>query len=115
METTAPTVTLAGVQYPVPDLVVEQLRVVFPALMRWQAALQKPAEFKDSNYDDLLLAVYSGAVQRNDPKLAYAAFRKMTIPHHELMAALEEVQKQTHLFKPKAEGGPEGEASPTQK
>lgn len=105
----SPAVTLAGVSYPVPDLVVDQLRVVFPAIMRWQAALVDPSKFSEANYDDLILAVYHGVVRRNDPKVTLQAFRALTVPHYELMAALEVVQKQTHLFRPALEGEVLGE------
>lgn len=108
-----PTVTLGGVTYPVPDLTVEQLRVVFPAIMRWQAALVSPEKFSEANFDELITAVYFGAVQRNDPKVTRQMFLKLTVPYHELMTALEVVQRQTHMFKPKVEGTDTGEALPT--
>lgn len=111
----SPEIVLGAVSYPVPDLTIEQLRIVFPAIMRWQASLLKPETFTENNYEDLLIAVYHGAVLRNKPELKFQDFKKLSIPHYELIAALELVQRQTHLFRPRREDEKLGEAkvSPT--
>ena len=108
-----PTVTLGGVSYPVPDLTIDQLRVCFPAIMRWQAALVDPSKFTDANFDELVNTVYVGAVRRNDPKMTPAAFRQLAVPYYELMEAFVVIQRQTHMFRPKVEGTDSGEALPT--
>lgn len=112
-----PTVTLAGKEYPVPDLVPLQQRELFPALKRAidYIVKHKGESFSSMNrefIDDGLTIVYWGAIWPNEEKTTFDQFLRMKVSSIEIMKAVPIIQIATGLFektKPQ-EGGTPGES-----
>lgn len=114
-------VTLAGKEYPVPELVPLQQRELLPALKRALDFLRenggKPLSSMNREFiDDGLTIVFWGAIWPNDDKIKFDEFLRMKISSVEIMRAVPVIQMATGLFEPKpSEGGTPGEApSPSQ-
>lgn len=110
-------VTLAGKEYPVPELVPLQQREIEPALRRALTFIDKHKEEKlftmDREFiDDSLLIVYWGAIWPNDESIKFDQFLRMKIKRTEIISALPVIQLATGLFDKKTpqEGGTPGES-----
>ena len=80
-----PTIRLAGEDYPVKPLVVKQLRVVVPALMRLRGA--RLVSITEEQFDDLVEIAYQ-AVCGCKPGLTRDAFTDLPVKAIELMEAI---------------------------
>src|SRR4051812_30324875 len=100
-----PTVTLAGKEWPVKPLVILQLRVVVPAVMRIKTMV--PSSITEEQYSDLIEIVYQAIAPGQSPPLKKEDFLTLPISLREMMEALDVIMPQAGLVK--AEGG-QGEA-----
>jgi hypothetical protein len=110
-ESTIPTITLAGKQWPVPQLAPRQNRIVVPALLeivpkiveaRAQAGntgLGEVAYYLDTAIYDRLTDVVYFALTRAHPQLSRAEFDDMPIDTTELFAALSVIASQAGLLR----------------
>lgn len=117
-----PAVTLAGRQWPIPELAVRQLREVRAPLLEFNERIRKlPREnaldafttMAKDEFNRLVIEPVFWGLTRAHPKLTMDEFLDMPISDMELIAALGVVQKQSGLFIPaqKMEGNaPQGEA-----
>ena len=121
---TTPVVTLAGKEYPVPELVPLQQRELLPALKRALDFIRenggKPLSSMNREFiEDGQTIVYWGAIWPNDETIDMKKFLRMKITSIEIMKAVPVIQMATGLFeKAPAEGAAQGEAeggSPTNK
>lgn len=127
----APKITLAGRQWPVPEMAIAQAKYALPAMMSVMPALSPLMGAIDDGPDakvdptrllgamqGLTTEVYEAiatavfwAVKRGTPGIGRGEFDEMPISLHELMAALPVVMKQVGFLKPAAPGdAPAGEA-----
>lgn len=100
-----PSIRLAGQDYPVKPLVVKQLRVVVPALMRLRLA--RLDSITQEQFDDLVEIAFQ-AVSSSQPTLTRDAFTDLPIRAMELMNAIPVVAKQSGMV---GEESPPGEAA----
>lgn len=108
-----PSITLAGKHYPVKPLVIRQLRVVVPALMRLKT-MNLSAVTQD-HMDDLIEITYQAVCPGHEPPLTRDAFMSMPIAMPELLAALPVIAEQSGMLKKDASPGeaPGAESPPT--
>lgn len=99
-----PTITLAGRDYPVRPLVVRQLRVVVPAMIRLRHA--RMDAITQEQFDDLAEIAFQ-AVSAAAPGLTREAFAELPVRALELMAAVPVVAAQAGMT---SEGPAPGEA-----
>ena len=126
-DSTDPVVKLAGKDYPVPRLVPKQQRIIIPALMRLGAAIKllpplpgsdKPRGQFDTDklttdfYDQMLLAVYWGAVWPNDRSSNPSIMDNIPVTWPEIMDAMNVLREQTGFYGPAPEGATPGESQP---
>lgn len=113
----APTVTIAGREWPVPMLAPRQNRIVVPILVELMPRIQKVQEeaAKSENsefaflkefvgaaiYDQLLTATYT-ALTRAAPDLKREDFDDMPVTLSELFAALTVIARQAGIIRPGA-------------
>jgi hypothetical protein len=100
-----PSIRLAGQDYPVKPLVVKQLRVVLPALMRLRSA--RLDSITQEQFDDLVEIAFQ-AVSSSQPQLTRDAFTDLPVRAMELMAAIPVVATQSGMV---GEESPPGEAA----
>jgi len=96
-----PVIRLGGKDYPVKPLVVKQLRIVVPALMRLRGATL--ARITEAQFDDLVEVVYL-AICTSTPGLTRDAFTDFTVSAIELIQTVPVIAAQA--------GMTEGEATP---
>jgi hypothetical protein len=115
-ETTTPTISIAGRDWPVPQLSPKQNRIVVPALLdvfpkiiRARDAAQEAgdlgglaqlARYLDTAVYDLLTDISFHALTRAHPELKRGDFDELPIDTAELIAAIGVVACQAGLFKP---------------
>lgn len=92
-----PTVALAGKVWPVKPLVVLQLRVVVPAIMRLTKMV--PTSITEEQYADLIDVVYQGVAPAQTPPLKKDEFMAMSITLREMIAALDVIMAQAGLIR----------------
>ena len=97
-----PTVTLAGTHYPVKPLVVKQMRVVVPAMMRLQSL--KLSTITEDQITDLVEICYQAVCPCQD-KLTRDDFTNLPITPWELLDALPIIASQTGMLKKDAAPG----------
>jgi hypothetical protein len=100
---TAPKVTLAGNEYPIPMLVPRQQRIVVPALMLLMKTMSvngkvDPTSLTTEQYDMLLDLVYV-ALTRGSPLLKRDDFLDMPTNMMELIVAMNVVAEQSGVMK----------------
>ena len=100
-----PTIRLGGTDYPVKPLVIRQMRVVIPAMMRLKAL--RFEAITEEQIADLVEISYQ-AVQPGQDKLTREAFNNLPISPLDLMAAMPVIAAQSGMA-PKKEADP-GEA-----
>jgi hypothetical protein len=114
---TAPKVTLAGKEYPIPLLAPRQNRIVIPKLIELMkafteggalSALNITMKLTTQQYDDLSEIIWV-ALTRGTPSLAKDDFLDMSIDLMELIAAMDIVAQQCGVMKRAGEAKP-GEA-----
>lgn len=109
--TDAPTITLAGKPWPIPELAPRQLRIVVPGLVRLQGLNTQSitADQMDAIFDVVL-----AAVRRAHPDTDREAFMDWPISTAELLAALPVIATQAGMLSqgPEKDAAP-GEASPS--
>jgi hypothetical protein len=112
----APSINIAGKQWPVPQLSPRQNRLVVPALLdvlpkiiraREQATVQKDggsltqlAHYLDTTAYDKLTDIVFHALSRAHPDLKREDFDDMPVDTAELFAAMSVIAHQAGLFKP---------------
>jgi hypothetical protein len=97
-----PTIRLAGKDYPVKPLVVKQLRVVVPAMMRLRGA--RLETITQEQFDDLVEMAYM-AVCPCQTGLTRDEFTDLPIKAIELMEAIPVIAAQSGMLKEKSEPG----------
>ena len=116
-----PTVSLGGIDYEVKPMVIKQMRVAFPALMRIRKMVMGSAldDMTTENYDDMARCVYEGIApgyfEKNKTPLSYDAFTNLPIGTLEMLAALRTIARQAGMLVKKEKGdedvvNPVGEA-----
>lgn len=105
-----PTVTLAGKQYPVKPLVLRQLRIVVPAVMRLKSI--NLAEITEQQIDDLAEIAYQAVAPSQQPPLSRDAFLGMAVTPMELIESLPVVARQSGMMKDASPGEAAGAAGP---
>lgn len=106
-----PTITIAGIDYPVKPFVGRQLRFIIPALMRFNRVARDIANMTPENYDDLYAIIYYGAIMAVDKTLTPTKLLDTPgIDFNDLMKALEVIKEVTGLFKA-APATPEGDSA----
>src|SRR4051812_1376490 len=99
-----PTIRLAGKDYPVKPLVVKQLRIVVPAMMRLRGA--RLDTITEAQFDDLVEIAFT-AVCPCQPGLTRDAFTDLPIKAVELMKAIGVIAEQSGMVEGE---NPTGEA-----
>lgn len=112
---TDPTITLAGVSYTIPPLVIRQNRHVEPLIFRHRDYFLGKltlTDFSEEMARDFTLIVYH-TLTRARPDLTFEQFEDMPVSMAEIMRALPVCLRQTGLFKPAAEAQPPAGEAPS--
>jgi hypothetical protein len=101
-----PTMTLGGVEWPVPALAIKQLRQLTPIITRYFQRFKDAANtadvvsrFDESMITDLLDIVFIGLTKAH-PDISRDEFEEMSVSLSELREAVMVVVQQTGLFVP---------------
>ena len=97
-----PTITLAGQAYPVKPLVVKQLRIVVPAMLRLRNA--QFDSITEGQFDDLVEVAYQ-AVCPCQQSLTRDAFTNLPIKTMELMGCIPFIAQQAGMMAKESESG----------
>lgn len=91
----APTITLAGKEWPVPLLVPRQQRVIIPAILRLGSV--NPTKITEQQYDDLVEIAFR-AISRAHPQFTKEQLLDMPVTLIELISALPVIAQQTGML-----------------
>ncbi|MCE9561886.1 MAG: hypothetical protein K8U57_07515 [Planctomycetes bacterium] len=106
-----PAVTLAGQAFPVKPLVIYQLRVVVPAILRLTNMV--PTAITEEQYADLTEVVYQAIAPAQSPPLSRDGFMNMPVSLAEMIASLDVIAEQAGLVRRAAPLGEAEAASPS--
>lgn len=93
--TNLPTISLAGKDWPVKPLVILQLRIVVPAVMRIKG--MSPTSITEEQYNDLIEIVYQAVAPGQEPPLKKDEFMAMPVTLKQMMEALDVILLQAGL------------------
>lgn len=106
-----PKVTIGGREFPVPELAIDQLETVFPAMGTLARIFNDPANalasFDSATFKLLLDTVFVG-IMAGSPGFTMADFRKLKAKPMELVAAMHTIALQSGMATRKSEGATNG-------
>lgn len=107
----APRITLADKEWPIPELVVKQNRIIEPRVSRiYGPDKSKDRSFFDETEYDLALDIIAAALTRAHPDFRRDDLMEMRVNQMQLLKAMDVIIKQTGIFESvKAEAATPGE------
>lgn len=110
-----PVVTIGGRDFPVPELAIEQLREVFPALGTLAILAESPTSLVRISREDfgLLLNTIFVGIAEGSPGFTRKQFDKLKAKPQELISALTVVAQQSGMLKKPGETNGAGEDQAT--